>query len=603
MKKNRAPAEQVAEVKEPPRGPTLGEVPGNQAAFTNVSKNKVSKISRTFTKVTALLQKDKKRAAIVVLLILLVLLVAPFTRYKALGLFIKKPISIKILDSKTGTPISEASVNIKGQVAKTNSNGIAEFKHVRIGKAQINVTKRYYKTLSFDAFIGLRTTPLIERQFVAQGRPVKVKATNKISGAPIENIIIKVEGEEYKTGNTGEAQIVIPGNATEVSAVLTGNGFNQLDARITAIESEQADERNVFALIPSGKVLFLSKRTGKIDVMKSNLDGSEAEVVLAGTGKEFDNDTILLASRDWKYATLKARRDSDKAKLYLIEADSGKATVIDEGNAEFTLTGWYNEFFVFQVQRYGLSSWEPKRHALKSFNAKTSRLRTLDETNAQSVSSYEYAEESISNVYILENRILYTRFWGCPYYLYGSQPCIGKESQIVSVRPDGSEKRNIKGFTIQGNLAGQHPKATAQLYAPQELYFEVSQSGTVKYFEFEDGKIEEKNISSAEFYKFYPTFLLSPSGAKTFWYEPRDGKNTLFVGNSNGENGKEIGSLTEYVPYGWYSDDYLFVSKNSSEIYIIPAGGIQDPDGIIKVTDYHKPTYDFRGYGYGYGGF
>ena len=113
---------------------------------------------------------------------------------------------------------------------------------------------------------------------------------------------------------------------------------------------------------------------------------------------------------------------------------------------------------------------------------------------------------------------------------------------------------------------------------------------------------ESKEINDESFGKFYPTYLLSPNSLHTFWYEPRDGKNTLFTGTPNGEAGKEIASLSEYVPYGWYSDDYLLVSKNSSELYILPATGAGETGQVLKISDYHKPAVSFLGYGGGYGG-
>ena len=60
-----------------------------------------------------------------------------------------------------------------------------------------------------------------------------------------------------------------------------------------------------------------------------------------------------------------------------------------------------------------------------------------------------------------------------------------------------------------------------------------------------------------------------------------------------------VASLSDYKTYGWYSDDYLLVSKNSSELYIMAKTGSKDP---IKISDYHNPALTYVGYGGGYGG-
>ena len=95
--------------------------------------------------------------------------------------------------------------------------------------------------------------------------------------------------------------------------------------------------------------------------------------------------------------------------------------------------------------------------------------------------------------------------------------------------------------------------------------------------------------------------MQSPSGNVTFWSETRDGKNTLFVGDGQGANQKEIAKLSDYQTYGWYTEDYLLVSKDGSELYILGKDGIKKDSEALKIMDYHKPAMSYMGYG-GYGG-
>jgi|GEM_PF-5478260 len=121
--------------------------------------------------------------------------------------------------------------------------------------------------------------------------------------------------------------------------------------------------------------------------------------------------------------------------------------------------------------------------------------------------------------------------------------------------------------------------------------------------EYEDGKFAAKpDVTDATYNQVsqtYPTYLTSLSDNQTFWSDQHDGKNTLFVGDDEGKDGKQIASLSEYVPYGWYSDAYLLVSKNSSELYIMATDGSTPPQ---KISDYYRPPITYRGYGGGYGG-
>src|SRR5205085_4643278 len=121
-------------------------------------------------------------------------------------------------------------------------------------------------------------------------------------------------------------------------------------------------------------VYFLSKASGKIDIIKTNLDGTDRKTVLAGTGKEDQRNTVLLASKDWKYLALQSRRDSKLAKLYLIDTSTDKLSTIDEGDADFVLAGWKNHYFIYEVDRNGKNVWETNQQALKSFNADNQQL-------------------------------------------------------------------------------------------------------------------------------------------------------------------------------------------------------------------------------------
>jgi hypothetical protein len=137
-------------------------------------------------------------------------------------------------------------------------------------------------------------------------------------------------------------------------------------------------------------------------------------------------------------------------------------------------------------------------------------------------------------------------------------------------------------------------------YEPDSVVVRVPNGTAASFYEYENGTLTSRSdLSDQKFYNdAYPTYLVSPGGNQVFWSEARDGKNTLFVGDKNAENSKQIATLSPYVAYGWYSDKYLLLSKNSSELYIMAASGGE----AKKVTDYHKPFADFSGYGYGYGG-
>lgn len=531
----------------------------------------------------------------VIVALIAILMIIPATRYGILGTVIKRDVTIKLQDRQTHKPVSNVTVTLGDKSATTDAKGEATLKSVAVGSKKLKATKKYYKDLDSEVLVPITgANPSFDMNVEATGRQVPIKITNKISKQPVEGAQISVDGTSSKTDKNGEAIVVLPADKTEMDATLSMNGYNNQAVKV--IITDQLDAKNTFALVPSGKLYFLSKRSGTIDVLKSDLDGGNVQTVLKGTGKEDEYGTVMLASRDWKYLALKARRDSNDPKLYLIETSTGKLSVMDEGaDVDFQPTGWYNNHFIYTVYRTKLKDWEPKQYSLKSFNASSGALAFLDQSAAEGDSPYKYAYERLDHIYILDNEIVYTKTWHT-----GQLNMLSNKNNLInSVRPDGSNRKTLKEFAAseEGNYFG-----SVKLYKPQELYFEIYQKYQRSFWEYEGGKIaEDKDLKYDDFYnKFYPTYLLSPSSKNTFWYEPRDGKNTLFIGDASGENSKEIAALSEFTPYGWMGEDYLLVSKKNSELFIISR---HNPGEAIKVTDYHKPGGSFYGYGYGYGGF
>jgi hypothetical protein len=528
-----------------------------------------------------------------VLVILAVLYAVPFTRYALAGMMVQKDIDLIVQDTSTSKPVSNADVTLGGKYAKTDNQGKI---HVRVkpGKHTVRIQKKYYKDYAQDVTVPIgKLGQPYHAQMTATGRQVPVSVTNKITGKPLENALVKVLDTEGKTDKDGKLTLVIPADKAKVEADLSANGYNTGKATVTV--TEQETKENAYQLTPSGKVYFLSKKSGKIDVVKTDLDGTNRQVVLAATGKENDTDTVLLAARDWKYLALKAQREGDKAKLYLIDTTTDKLTTIDEGDATFNPVGWYNERFIFTVNR-NKKSWETKQQALKSFDAKVGQLKILDETLGEGVpNGYDYAFENINYTYILENEIVYTKTWSMNY----NARAAGKSTTINSIRPDGSGKKILHSVALSPTFA--YASLDARLYEPGELYFShYNSENKYVFYEYEDGAFKEaKDVTADIFNKPYPTYLLSPSGKQTFWSESRDGKGTFFVGTAVGDDGQELGALSEYTAYGWYGDDYLLLSKKNSELFIMGKEKGATPQ---KITDYHKPEFNGRGYGYGYGG-
>lgn len=540
--------------------------------------------------------KSKTTWAIVVAL-LIILFAIPQTRYAILGLVVKKQVSVKVLDSKTKTPVSNAAVVINGDAVKTNPEGKVTIS-LGVGPKTLSVAKQYYKTSEESMFVGLKGQTNQDVQLNATGRQVPITVTSNITGSPVSDAEIQILKTSAKTDKKGKATIVLPTISDAAQATIKAKGYN--DMKVAVQITNETVKQNDFKITPSGKVYFLSNQSGKIDVVKSNLDGTERKVVLAGTGKEEANSTNLLASRDWRYAMLKSRRDSGQPVLYLIDTSTDKVTQIDGSNSSFELIGWYGHNFMYSPTSNTMSQSQSGRQTVKSYDADRLQNNQLDQTQAEGNAS-TYGYQVFDNFHILNNLLTYTVQWNT-YDATGSGFNLSnKNDAIRGVQPNGQGKKDYQSFPA----AGVGYIQSAQ-YGPQSVYYSVynSDNGQTTYYQFENQSVATvKNIDQSDLNKVYPTYLASPAGGQTLWSDVRDGKYTLFIGDSNAKNPKQIPSSTgDYAPYGWYSDSLILVSKDNNQLFVMPAEGLPATKQPLKVTNYYRPSATFSGYGYGYGG-
>lgn len=546
-------------------------------------------------------QRKKWTIPATVLLSVLLLIIIPFTRYAIAGLAVKQNLTVSVVDTKSNTPVSGATVSAGSIISQTDGSGKATLHQLKPGSHQVSFVKKYYQSQSVKITVPVmkqKTIPQVK--MTATGRQVKITVNNIITGSPINGAKIGVAGANYKTDDKGIAVVVVPAGVSTQKATVSHDGYNNaLDVTIKVSDSEIAE--NNLALTPSGKVYFLSKLSGKIDVVKTNLDGTNRQTVLAGTGKEDDRGTVLLASRDWKYLALLSKRAGGSPALYLIGTADDKLTTIDDGDAVFTPAGWVNDSFVYSVSRNSVQIWQPNRQALKSYDATDKKLITLDQTTASGTNSYDYISELMGSVYANNDQVLYIKNWTAAYGQASSTAFTSKQATFNSIKADGSAKKAIKSFGLAPGTTALDISVEAKVENPSSIDLKFSDGAKDNFYTYANGQVKDDPTGKADsFYSAdYPTYLQSPSGDTTFWAEARDGKNTLFIGDQSGQGGKQIATLSDYFTYGWFTDNYVLVSKNSSELYVMPNSGSKTP---VKISDYHKPSATFYGYGGGYGG-
>lgn len=534
-------------------------------------------------------RKGKVIATIAAILVIAgVLLAIPATRYGILGTMIKKEVTVTVTDATTSKPVSHAAVEVAGLQANTDADGKATLNDVPVGEYSMKVTKKYYKETEGPYIVPILSAPgQLEVRLTATGRQVTINVSNIITGAALADAKITVNDTSASTNDNGQAVIVLPADDETLTGKVELSGYNSKEVAIQV--TDQADANKV-TLTPQGNVVYLSKATGTIDVMRANLDGSDAKVLVKGTGNESDIATSIIASPDWSYAVLAASREANqRGKLYLVNVKTGALSLIDEGDADFQPAGWIDDTFVYMVRRLQ-EPWLSKGSILKSFNAMTGKLTVLDESRSSGSDSYTMQDESITDPILMNGLVVYGKSWSMGSAIVRPTD---KKAALMSIYPDGSARKVLKDFAVNTSTF-----VELRRQSPKKLYLRVGSDGKQVYYEYADGSLKEVTISEENFYRASPRYITSPNGQKQFWTEVRNGRNALIVGDSDGGNPTVIAEQSDFSAFGWYGNDYVLVTKEDRELYIAAASGEMKP---VKIADYHKPSFQYPLYQFSYG--
>jgi hypothetical protein len=531
--------------------------------------------------------KRKLTWVLVILALLIVVFAVPISRYRVLGLILKKPYTIDVRDSVTNTPVSEAVVHLDNNTLKTNASGQATF-HVPVGYGELSITKQYYQSYDERIAVGVRrqSTPA-STTLVATGRQVPITVTNQITGQPVSDATITVLDTSARTNTSGKAEIVLPTKARTYPALISGSGYNSTQSMVTVVDSVSVT--NSFKIVPAGKVYFLSNSSGTIDVVGTNLDGSDRQVVLAGTGNESSATTQLLQSLDWKYLMLSATRSAGATTsgLYLINtANNNALTTVESSNVTVTPIGWSGHYFIYEAQNMTLGPNQPSQYVLKSFDADTGHNSILDQTDAIG-SSTDYTNESLGNFFLLGSKLIYTKTWQGDSSYYSSNNVAGS---IDTIDVDGQNQAPLQQFSMTGNGTNLSTLESV-MYGANQIYFAADYSdGSTQYYNYNDGSVSSISLSSTAFSSTaYTPSITSPSGSSAAYSTTRDGQYVLLTGAPGVATSTQhtIATLpSSYTFYGWYTDTYILLTYKGSQLYILPASGLANGVQPLKVTDY-----------------
>ncbi len=563
MAHDKPPAAPELPIEEPQTNP-VDELPKKSAGLSKLAQ----------VKIWLATPEGKKKAGIALGIVIVTAgIFATPLRYPIVGAVYKNHTQITVLDAVTHQPLPNAEVQLGGQTGTTDNQGVAKLTNLNLGKTTLTVTKKAYKTHQKSVVVPIFPAKYDSVNLESAGTALAFEVTNKISGQTIDGVEIAV-AETKAVSEEGKGRLVLlPEMGETVTATVSKEGFLKTTV---SLANKATTEAFKVQLVPSGKTYFLSNRSGRIDLYESNLDGSELQVILAGTGTE-NADTGVLPSTEHPnlLAVVSARegkRDNQgnlRSFLYLLDTSNRKLLKIDEDIYFGNYRAWVGEYLVFEKNNYGDCS----KNAIKSFNLANLKTTTIvsggiSKCPQANAAYYETIIYSISS--------------------YNSDQ---SQRGLFAIRADGSKGKKIINYPT--NNIRSEVKNT--LLA---VYYDYNLPKPQIWHSIDLTKLTATKIDSAPNNQLARTYIESPGEKYSMFIEERDGKTDIYLTDENGSNERKLtslGSVNQFVQ--WYGDDYIVFSSTKSDenaLYVVAVKG----GAAHKIADFYRGNS--RTYGGGY---
>jgi hypothetical protein len=309
--------------------------------------------------------------------------------------------------------LKNVAVTINGTTYHTDSKGKLQVPNVPYGAATITAKKAgfqdisYGVTLDFDPFLhkfGGKATDDAARNLTLSmkgvGIPVAFRLVDWLSGKPVTAGEFTIGDVVAKPDDQGLVSLKVPGTDATKASVSASFGGAYVDKKFDVTLG--SSDAPVVQVVPGGRHYFLSNRSGVMTLYSANLDGSDVQTVVTGTGKETDA-TNFTVSPDGKYGVLSSSRDgaqNDKHNLlqrvYVVDLGTKQITRVDEG-LSVTFADWSGGELIYTTTGYASDS-----------NSYPTTLRGVDVGNKR-VHNFETAD-AISVSSVAAGKVLYLRY-------------------------------------------------------------------------------------------------------------------------------------------------------------------------------------------------
>jgi hypothetical protein len=437
------------------------------------------------------------RWATIIILIagLTVVALIPQARYAVLNTAgVRSSASIRVLDNTTQLPLKSVTVMLNGKKAYTDREGVAQFKDLKLGDYTLAVKRLAFAGYEQKVTIGWGSNPFGTVKLRATGIQYTILITDYVSGRPVVGAEVLSDKANALSDKAGKAILTVDEvEVTKLSIAISSPGFRGETIHLDATSSVS----NTVVLVPDSKDVFVSKQSGRYDVFAVDLDGKNRKLLLAGTGHENTNMSLVVSPEGDRAAfvsTRDNRRDKDGyllSGLTIIDLKDGTKVTVDHAE-QIQLIDWIGNRLIYRTTVAGASAADPQRNRLVAYNY---------DTNAR-------AQLATANQF---NAILSAK--GMIYYGVSStdpEASLG----LFKVKPDGSSRKQLFSEEVWTGLRSTYNTLSVQ--TPTGWYS----------FTIQDERFSK--ITTPENLVNY-LFVEDPKGKRNAWVDIRAGKGTLLL--------------------------------------------------------------------------
>lgn len=480
-------------------------------------------------------------AGILVVLIGLV----PASRYFVLNTVgVRAKASIVVFDDASDLPLKNVQVTLGNQSAKTDAKGKVNLAHLKLGRQQLVIKKRAFADVSKTVTLGWGSNPLGNSTLRPIGAQYSLYVTDWLSGKPVAGA--EASSGEYDAVADKEGKLVLTIDASADDNLNVKVQSKDYRTETIALDLNTKSKVDV-KLVPSRKHIFVSKRSGKYDLFKIDVDGQNEQLVLAGTGNENEAMTILPHPTSELTAFVSTRGNTRNADGYLMNtlniidlSDNDVQSVVQ--SEDIRLLGWSGDKLVFIQVVAGASAPNDKRQRLVVYDSKTAQKIELATSN------------NFNDALLVGTTIYYA-----PGNVYNSSVT----NHFYSQRIDGSNKKAL----LDGEV----------WTAFRTTYDKLALSGDQMWYDYSLGDTKAYRRAGAPSNLQDVSYFDNRDVSATLWVEERDGKNTLLLSQASGGDDKILKAQAGLqAPLRWLNDQtviYRVQTPGESADYALSTQG------------------------------